>query len=592
MKNLLNLIIFITFATALNAQNYDGVQNKISSQITDYMEWHKSVSIYGAFDENEADFDSKDLEYDANYYRNRSRGEAINLFLKVFFNRKNLKYGYNHEDYDKVSAQVKQLRMEAFALWNDLFYVHIEGVEDGNEAREVNHKEMICLMTLSMLSGDLGDFFLNRAKSIVSGSQDGYPIRYSLVSLFEIMLMFDDYNEYRKSSPEFATEIAEIITTKLIKLKNYLSEVIEDDECAPCIDEEDIKFIDDLILEMTSRRRATQIADTMNIKTLAAQVILAAIEGKATLTPKTRELLVDIPAGGILLFSHNLATDAEKNRTFIKELSNYMSGITLPPFIASDQEGGAVQRIKGKASLPSPLSYWQRLKRNNADTVISAIEREANQAARELRRIGITLNLAPLAEVQTTENKIFLKERSYGPDPIFTVNAAAAFIRGMESNGIASTLKHFPGNSSTDPHHHKAVLNASETELKILAEPFKELIRRETPASVMLSHVIVPLWDSLPLTRSHIAVKHLREMGFCGIIMADDFAMAALGAAPEIAAVEALTAGVDMIIVWSKDMQKIYAAILTALDMGVLSTERIKDAAEQVIYQKIRYGVF
>jgi beta-N-acetylhexosaminidase len=225
------------------------------------------------------------------------------------------------------------------------------------------------------------------------------------------------------------------------------------------------------------------------------------------------------------------------------------------------------------------------------DTVIAAIEREAAEAGREMRRIGVTLNLAPLAEVLTEKNQPFLKARAYGPDMAFTTNAAAAFIRGMNEAKIASTIKHFPGNSGIDPHYHMAVLDIPEAELEEMIKPFRELIQREAPASVMVSHVIVPSWDSISLTRSPIAVKRIRDMGFDGIIMADCFAMAATGAPPEVAVVEALAAGVDMVMTWPNNIQKVYGAIIKALKAGTLSEERIREAAGRVIYQKMRYGV-
>ncbi|MDR3002427.1 MAG: hypothetical protein LBU89_14350 [Fibromonadaceae bacterium] len=339
--------------------------------------------------------------------------------------------------------------------------------------------------------------------------------------------------------------------------------------------------------------QAARIADSMDIKLLAAQLILSAMPGKETVSENTRKLLNEIPVGGVTLFGYNIASDPEKNRVFAERLFKHISGKTLPPFIASDQEGGAVQRIRGKAALPAPLSYWEDLqaKQGNADTVIAAIEREAAEAGRELRRIGVTFNLAPLAEVLTEKNKPFLKTRAYGPDPVFTTNAAAAFIRGMEKAGIAATIKHFPGNSGVDPHYHMAVLDIPEAELEAKIAPFKELILREAPASVMVSHVIIPSWDTISLTRSPIAVKRIRDMGFNGIIMADCFAMAATGAPPEVAVVEALAAGIDMVMTWPNNIQNVYGAILKALEAGTLSEERIREAARRVIYQKIRYGV-
>ncbi|MDR3013617.1 MAG: hypothetical protein LBU70_10510 [Chitinispirillales bacterium] len=338
--------------------------------------------------------------------------------------------------------------------------------------------------------------------------------------------------------------------------------------------------------------RAAEIADSMDIKLLAAQLILSAIPGKETVLDSIHQFLTVIPVGGITLFGYNLVPDPEKNRVFVEELFNYMSGITLPPFIASDQEGGTVQRIRGDAALPAPLTYWERLQTEEgvaADTVIAAVEREAAQAGRELRRIGVTLNLAPLAEALTENNRPFLKTRAYGPCPIFITNAAAAFIRGMEEAGIASTIKHFPGNSGVDPHYHTAILNVSDAELEEKVGPFRELIRREAPAAVMVSHVIVPSWDTLPLTRSSVAVERIRDMGFTGIIMADCFSMVATGAPPEVAVVEALAAGIDMVMTWPNTIQETYKAILGALEAGILSEERVRDAAKRIIYQKLRY---
>jgi beta-N-acetylhexosaminidase len=342
----------------------------------------------------------------------------------------------------------------------------------------------------------------------------------------------------------------------------------------------------------SDRDRAAEIVDSTDIKLLAAQLILCAVNGKGTVSDKTLKLLDEIPVGGVTLFGYNIVPDQEKNRAFVEKLFKYLSKKTLPPFVATDQEGGAVQRIRGKAALQPPLSYWEKVQAGqNNDTVIASIEHDAAKSGQELRRIGVTLNLAPLAEVLTKGNQPFLKTRAYSSDPVFVVNAAAAFIRGMENAKVASTLKHFPGNTGIDPHHHKVILEVSEAELEVMIGPFKELIRRESPASVMVSHAIVPSWDSIPLTRSPIAVKHIRDMGFNGIILADDLSMVAVGAPPEIAVVEAVIAGVDMFFAWPNDLPQLYNALLKAIETGALSEERVRESAKRVIYQKIRYGI-
>jgi beta-N-acetylhexosaminidase len=353
------------------------------------------------------------------------------------------------------------------------------------------------------------------------------------------------------------------------------------------------------------RDRAARIVSGMDRKTLAAQVFLTAVAGRS-MNEETRRLLAETPAGGIMLFGYNVSAGPEGSRRFIEELSATVAAVSVAPFIAADQEGGAVQRFRGAAALPPPLSYWEALEKRETGggpggtggssggarrEALTALEKEAALAAGELRRMGVTFNLAPVAEPLTEGNRPFLKDRSYGPDGDFTADAAAAFVRAMDSAGVASAVKHFPGNSGADPHRSRSALDLSETELERLIRPFRSVLGRTEPAAVMVSHVIVPAWDSRPSSLSPRAVKRLRDLGFGGIILADDFAMAAAGAPPEVCAVEALAAGVDMIMAWPGDLRGLHRAVLAALDKGGLTEARLREAAERIVYQKIRYGL-
>ena len=113
----------------------------------------------------------------------------------------------------------------------------------------------------------------------------------------------------------------------------------------------------------------------------------------------------------------------------------------------------------------------------------------------------------------------------------------------------------------------------------------------------MVSHVTVPALDSkrsASLSRPVIEGWLRRELGFEGIVLADDFSMgaiSALGLEPAAAAAEALNAGVDMIMVWPKDLVAVHASILEALKSGRLSRARLREAAERIIAEKIRYGI-
>jgi beta-N-acetylhexosaminidase len=332
----------------------------------------------------------------------------------------------------------------------------------------------------------------------------------------------------------------------------------------------------------------------MDTEKLAAQVLLSAVEGRE-LGKKTELLFTAVPPGGVMLFSYNVASDPGRTRLFLEELSSLIRSVSgTAPFIAADQEGGAVQRFRGAASLPPALSYWERLERGeDRGSLTAAVEREALVSGRELRSLGVNLNLAPVAEPLSPGNRSFLKDRSYGPDPDFTAAAAAAFVRGMERAGVASTLKHFPGSSGADPHKIRgAKIGEDPAELESMISPFRRVIAASGPAAVMVSHAIVSPWDSRPASLSPEAVRRLREdLGFRGIIIADDFAMAAAPAPPEVCAVEALNAGVDMVLAWTQDLRKIHAALVLAVREGRLDGEKLRRAAERIVFAKLRYAL-
>jgi len=166
----------------------------------------------------------------------------------------------------------------------------------------------------------------------------------------------------------------------------------------------------------------------------------------------------------------------------------------------------------------------------------------------------------------------------------------------MDAVGIASVLKHFPGNTSADPHYDDSVLRASRAALDEMVKPFAEIIRELSPASVMLSHVAVPAVDDANASLSRAVIEDwLRgELGFQGIAMADDFAMAAVaarGISPADATVKALNAGMDMVMVWPHSISAVHTAILDALAAGHLPRERLLEAAERIIAEKIRFGL-
>jgi beta-N-acetylhexosaminidase len=327
---------------------------------------------------------------------------------------------------------------------------------------------------------------------------------------------------------------------------------------------------------------------------------MTGIDAAGTLSEGERERLRRVPAGAVLLFRKNLGADVRTISGMIDELnalSPELSGtaaLQIRPFIAVDHEGGNVHRftVSEVERLPAPLSYWDF---DDKEAALLAIERDAEKSGKELAALGITMNLAPLAETLTSENTAFLVSRSYGPDAEFCANAAAALIRGMMAAGIVCVLKHFPGNAGADPHIETPVLRGSEQELQTAVQPFAAVIDALAPSAVMVSHVVGPAWDesqNASLSETVMRGKLRGELDFQGVILADDFSMGAVsgGYNTEEKSVAALKAGADMVMAWHRNLVSIHNAILAALSEGVLSRERLEDAAARIICEKLRAG--
>ena len=345
--------------------------------------------------------------------------------------------------------------------------------------------------------------------------------------------------------------------------------------------------------------QAAKLAASMNDNDLAAQVLLTGIDGKLNLAPAMKALLEKIPAGGIMLFKYNLDSSRDDVKKLLAETVNVVAAKTgIPPFMAVDHEGGLVQRFgSGVEKLPSAYSFWELAQKEGRDAALARAENLYRRSAQEIRDLGITMVLGPVAETLNDDNRVFLDTRSYGPDPEFTQAAASVFIRSMNAAGIACVLKHFPGNSAADPHNAASTLTAGKADLDDMVRPFAGIIGDLSPEAVLISHVMVPAVDNkkiASLSRPVIEGWLRGELGFDGIVLADDFSMgavSALGLDPAAAAVEALNAGVDMIMVWPKNIAVVHATILEALNNGNLARERLLEAAERVIAGKIRYGL-
>jgi len=344
------------------------------------------------------------------------------------------------------------------------------------------------------------------------------------------------------------------------------------------------------------RLRAEEIALSLDDRLLAAQILISGIDGKGTLPAQIAALLKETPAGGIMLFRYNLDTDNDSIRAMLSQTSALITGESgIPPFIAVDHEGGTVNRFPpGTADLPDASFYRELSLAQGRPAALAKIETDSFKAGRELNDLGINLNFAPMVEYLNDKNNVFLNKRSYGADPVFTADAAAAFIRGMEQAGILCVVKHFPGSAGNDPHYSSSVIDEDKDALNKLVYPFMILVEKGQARAVMAAHTAVPAVDNKIASLSRVVMQDwLRdEIGFKGIIIADDFSMAAAGVKnTEEAAVLSVAAGADMVLVWPKDLRRTHGAFVSAVRDGRLSRERMREAAGRIIYEKILSGL-
>jgi beta-N-acetylhexosaminidase len=334
------------------------------------------------------------------------------------------------------------------------------------------------------------------------------------------------------------------------------------------------------------------MVDAMSVDEKIGQLFIVSIPGTGTLPPEARTAVARLQPGAVILFGFNARGGPGELRAFTSQVQEAASGMTAPILIAVDHEGGGVQRLVsgGFTRLPAPADLGRY-------AVAQDLERLGFLAAGELSAVGVRLNLAPVVERSNPQNAVFLGTRSYSSEPEPAAKLPAAFARGMERAGVGAVYKHFPGNSSADPHKGLTVLDSAGAELNAAyVQDFRLALRAYRPAAVMLSHVMVPaLDDGLPASLSPAVVGILRKgLRYEGIIMTDDLEMGALRQRWPVAesSVLAILAGADMLMLSvPSSFAPAKAAVKAALESGRLAPGRLEESCLRIVKAKLSLGL-
>jgi beta-N-acetylhexosaminidase len=219
--------------------------------------------------------------------------------------------------------------------------------------------------------------------------------------------------------------------------------------------------------------------------------------------------------------------------------------------------------------------------------------------ASEARAMGVHLTYSPVVDVNVNPENPIINTRSFGENPAHVTRLAQAYIRGCQENGLLTTAKHFPGHGDTelDSHSLLPTINRDINRLEnVELYPFEQVIKTGVSA-IMIAHIQLPALDPTPNTPASlsplIVSELLREkLGFRGIIVTDAMDMGGVTTLyePEEAAIRAVKAGVDMILL-PPNPGEVIDALVNAVSFGYIPETRIDASAKRILRAKARLGL-
>jgi beta-N-acetylhexosaminidase len=307
--------------------------------------------------------------------------------------------------------------------------------------------------------------------------------------------------------------------------------------------------------------------------------------------PGFLSLLQRLHLGGVILYGRNCSSPDQ-----IKSLLRELQGASaFPLLVCTDQEGGSVVRIRtGVDVFPSEQTYGGA----GSSARVSA---DAATTARELRALGLTMNLAPVVDVLSNPRSP-IGSRSYGSNPALVARLSAAAVRGYQQHGLAAVAKHFIGlgHASIDSHQALPTVTQTLSQLeRVDLVPFRAAITAGV-STILVAHVALPVIDPVrrPASLSPVIIQGLlrRQLQFQGVVMTDSLAMGALPQGSTAEAAElALAAGADMLLISASHdipdsvFQHAVERVVAAVRSGRVPQSRLDSAVARILALKRRF---
>lgn len=297
------------------------------------------------------------------------------------------------------------------------------------------------------------------------------------------------------------------------------------------------------------------------------------------------KLITDYKIGGLIFFQGGPVRQA-------KLTNRYQAESKVPLFIGIDGEWGLSMRLDSTYRYPWNMTL-------GAVQDMKLIEKMGQQMAKQAKRMGIHFNFAPVLDINTNPSNPIIGNRSFGEDKFMVTERASALMRGIQSEGVFATGKHFPGHgdTATDSHHALPFLNFSKERLDdVEFYPYKRLFS-EGLSSIMVAHLNVPSIEPMPNYPTSISYNVVTnivqgELGFKGLIFTDALNMKGASGymQPGDIDLEAFLAGNDVLL-FAENVPVAIEKFRQAYADSVLSEERLQLSVKKILAYKYRGGL-
>jgi len=272
--------------------------------------------------------------------------------------------------------------------------------------------------------------------------------------------------------------------------------------------------------------------------------------------------------------------------------NRYQKKARVPLLIASDGEWGLGMRLDSAMSYPYQMAL-------GAVQDKELIYKMGLEVAKDFKRVGMHMNLAPVVDVNNNAKNPVINYRSFGEDKYNVAEKGAAYLKGMQDGGLLVSIKHFPGHGDTDVDSHFDLPQLKFTKERLDSlemYPFKELIKQGS-AGVMIAHMNIPSLDATPnmpstLSKPIVTTILKEQIGFKGIVISD--AMGMKGVVKYFkdgeADVMGIIAGND-ILELSENSKRAVKMVRQAIKDQRLSIERIDESVKKILTAKYWAGL-